>query len=128
MNNKDMRLFSVWCAREALELIDDPDPRSINACDIAERYAKGEATNEELAAAAYNAYNAARDGVNYAAYTAYTAANGDFYDAAANAAANAGATYAAAAANAAAAGADATYAAYDAAIDAQIDQLLTYFN
>jgi len=50
MTERDMRLFAVWCAREALKLI-DPDPRSVEACDVAERYAKGEATKEELDAA-----------------------------------------------------------------------------
>ena len=48
---KTLRLFAVWCAREALKLIDKPDPRSIAARDVAERYANGEATADELAAA-----------------------------------------------------------------------------
>ena len=51
MSDKDLRFFAVWCAREALKLIDNPDQRSINACDISESYANGEATQEELAAA-----------------------------------------------------------------------------
>ena len=49
--DKQLRLFAVWCAREALKMVDNPDQRSINACDIAERYANGEATDEELRAA-----------------------------------------------------------------------------
>lgn len=43
MSEKDMRLFAVWCAREALKLIDNPDPRSIVDCNVAEKYANGEA-------------------------------------------------------------------------------------
>ena len=45
MSDKEMRLFAVWCAREALKLADKPDPRSAAACDVAERYANGEATD-----------------------------------------------------------------------------------
>jgi hypothetical protein len=48
---RTLRLFAVWCARQALALIDNPDPRSIMACGVAERYTNGEATAEELAAA-----------------------------------------------------------------------------
>lgn len=57
---KKIRLFAVWCAREALKLIDKPDQRSIEACNVSERYANGEATKEELTAADYAAYSAAR--------------------------------------------------------------------
>jgi len=61
MTERDMRLFAVWCAREALKLI-DPDPPSVEACDVAERYANGEATKEEL--------DAARDAARAAAWDA----------------------------------------------------------
>ncbi len=50
-NDSTLRLFAVWCAREALKLVENPDPRSINACDVAERYANGDATMDELDAA-----------------------------------------------------------------------------
>jgi len=50
-NDRNLRLFAVWCARQALARVDNPDPRSIAACDVAERFANGEATKEELAAA-----------------------------------------------------------------------------
>ena len=50
MTDKDIRLFAVWCARKALKLVDKPDQRSINACDVAERFANGDATQEELTA------------------------------------------------------------------------------
>jgi hypothetical protein len=45
------RLSAVHAARQALALIDSPDPRSVSACDVAERYANGEASVVELAAA-----------------------------------------------------------------------------
>lgn len=52
MHERDMRLFAVWCARNALSLINNPDKRSINAIIISEKYANGEASKEELTAAA----------------------------------------------------------------------------
>ena len=48
ISDKDLRLFAVWCAREVLKLVKNPDIRSIEACNVAERYANGEATKEEL--------------------------------------------------------------------------------
>ena len=65
-NERNARLFAVWCAREALKLIDDPDPRSVDACDVAERYANGNATDEELEAA----WSAAGDAAKAAAWVA----------------------------------------------------------
>lgn len=56
---RTLRLFAVWCARAALARIDNPDPRSVSACDVAERYANGQATGEDLAAARDAAWNAA---------------------------------------------------------------------
>ena len=50
-NDRTARLFAVWCARETLKLIDEPDPRSVEACDVVERYANGKATKDELDAA-----------------------------------------------------------------------------
>jgi len=61
MSDKDLRLFAVWCAREALKLVKTSDERSINACNVAERFANGEATKEELDAAKDAAWAAARD-------------------------------------------------------------------
>ena len=107
MNEKDMRLFAVWCAREALKLSENPDQRSLNACDVAEKFAYGEATREQL--------DAARAAARYA-------------DAAGAAARYAAAVWVLAAAWYAA---EAWAAAKDAdaagARDAQIDKLLTYF-
>lgn len=60
-NDKTLRLFACWCARNALRLIENPDPRSVNAVDVAEKFAKGKATKEELAAAWAVARDAAWD-------------------------------------------------------------------
>lgn len=68
--DKQLRLFAVWCAREALKMVDNPDQRSINACDIAERYANGKATAEELDAARVAAWDAARATALVAAWAA----------------------------------------------------------
>ncbi len=57
--SRTMRLFAVRCARQALALIDSPDPRSVAACDVAERYANGQADDKELATARAAASDAA---------------------------------------------------------------------
>jgi hypothetical protein len=70
------RVFAVNYARRALARCTNPDPRSVAACDVAEAYANGRATKQELAAA-NNAANAAYAAAyaNDAAYaTAYAAA------------------------------------------------------
>ena len=134
MSDKDLRLFAVWCAREALKLVETPDPRSINACDIAEQYALGKASDEELAAAwaaataasAASAADTARSAAARAAYwaaaAADAAADGAVFDAAN------GADWAAAAADARAAASDADwYAVWNAVWNSKIDKLLTYF-
>ena len=103
-----LRLFAVWCARQALALIDDPDQRSIAALDTAERFANGEATVNGLAAAGAAARDASADAWN--AWNARAAA-----EAAAGAAAGAAARDAAGAAARDAAGAASGAAAWDAA-------------
>ena len=45
-HHKEIRLFAVWCARQVQHLM--KDQRSLDALDVAERYANGEATKEEL--------------------------------------------------------------------------------
>ena len=60
VTDKTNRLFAVWCARQALALVSDPDQRSVAACDVAERFANGAATKEELDAAAESTAWAAR--------------------------------------------------------------------
>lgn len=46
---REIRLYAVWCARQCQGQIQDP--RSLAALDVAERFANGEATDAELAAA-----------------------------------------------------------------------------
>ena len=60
--DREWRLFAVWCARRVQHLM--TDPRSIAALDVAEQFARGEATADELGAAwaaARDAADAARD-------------------------------------------------------------------
>lgn len=70
-HRKEWRLFAVWCARRVTHLM--TDPRSLAAIDVAERFAHGNATNEELDAAWAAAWAAARD----VAWAAAWAAAGD---------------------------------------------------
>ena len=57
--DKEIRLYAVWCARQVQHLMDDQ--RSIDALDVAERYAHGQATYEELGAARDAAMDAAKN-------------------------------------------------------------------
>jgi hypothetical protein len=56
--DKEWRLFAVWCGREALRHTEDW--RSVYAVQIAERYAHGMATRDQLMAALAAAEAAAR--------------------------------------------------------------------
>ena len=86
-NDKTLRLFAVWCARNALSLVENPDPRSVNSVDVAERFANGEATREELCAAWDAARSAALDAAWDAARSAaWDAARSAAWDAAGSAA------------------------------------------
>jgi hypothetical protein len=49
LTDKELRLFAVFCARQVEHLL--TDDRSRNAITVAEKFANGEATKEELAAA-----------------------------------------------------------------------------
>lgn len=53
------RLYAVWCARQVQHLMQDK--RSLKALDVAEKYAKGGATKEELRTASDAASSAARE-------------------------------------------------------------------
>jgi hypothetical protein len=101
------RLYAVWCARQVQHLM--TDQRSIAALDVAERHAKGEATDDELNTAWAAAWDTAGDAAGAAAWAARAAAGA------------AGAAGAAARAAAWAAGdaGDAAWAAGDAAGAAQ---------
>ena len=108
------RFFAVSCARRVQHLM--LDPRSVAALDVAERYALGQATDEELAAAS----DAARD----AAWAARAAARASARAAARAAASDAAwaAAWAAASDAAWAAASDAAWAAaWAAASDAASD-------
>ena len=69
---REWRLFAVWCARQVQHLM--TDPRSIAALDVAERFANGEATEGELAAAEAAAEAAAYAAAGAAGTAAETAA------------------------------------------------------
>ena len=100
--DKLARLFACWCLRQVWHLL--TDERSRTAIEVAERYAVGEATHDDLKAAARSAAYAAADADAAAYYAAYAA----YY----------------AAASAAYASAYATYATYAAAKKAQADKLI----
>ena len=75
IDDRTLRMFACWCAREALARIDNPDPRSINAVEVAERYANGKATKIELYAARDAAWDAAWAADRAAAWAAARAAD-----------------------------------------------------
>jgi len=114
LSDKIMRLFAVWCARQVQHLM--KDPRSLNALDVAEKFANGNATKDELAAAWDAAWGAAWDAARDAAW-------GAAWDAARDAARDA--AWAAAWAAARGAAGDAAWAAaWAAARGAQRDKLI----
>jgi hypothetical protein len=73
-HDREIRLFAVWCARQVQHLM--TDSRSIAALDVAERFANGDATDNELTAARAAA-GAAWDAAWDAAWAAARAAAGD---------------------------------------------------
>jgi hypothetical protein len=80
-----IRLYGVWCASQVKHLM--ADQRSLNALDVAERFANAEATTEDLAAAWAAARDAARDAAWAAARdAAWAAASALEWDAARDAA------------------------------------------
>jgi hypothetical protein len=66
VSEKLMRLFAVWCARQVQHLM--KDERSLKALDVAEAFANGKATKEELDAAGDAARDAAGDAARAAAW------------------------------------------------------------
>ena len=58
-HDRELRLYAVWCARQVQKLM--ADQRSINALNVAERFATGFATENELASAHVAAEAAASD-------------------------------------------------------------------
>jgi hypothetical protein len=75
LTDEELRLFAAWSARQVQHLM--TDERSIKAIEVAERYANGLATDQELAAAR----SAARDAAD-AAWSAARSAARDAADAA----------------------------------------------
>ena len=69
--DREWRLYAVWCARQVQHLT--VDVRSINAVDVAESYANGLTTAEDMGAAC----DAACDAANAAASAAASAAAWD---------------------------------------------------
>jgi hypothetical protein len=69
-SEKVMRLFAVWSYRQTLAFVKNSDPRSLKAADVAEAYANGNATQEELSAAWSAAYSAAYSAAESAAESA----------------------------------------------------------
>ena len=66
--NREARLYAVWCVRQVQHLL--TDSRSLVALDVAEKYALGEATDDELDAARAASWAAAWDAANTAAHAA----------------------------------------------------------
>ena len=119
---RDISLFSVWCARQVQHLM--RDSRSTNALDVAERFANGKATKEELeaaSAAAWAAWDASAtpNAANVAASAAACAANAACATSATNPAWAANAAWLASAAAWAACAAN--VAAWNASVDASVD-------
>ena len=122
--------FACRCAENALKLVDNPDPRSVNAIAVKRRWMRGEATDAELVVVKEAARVAARDAARAAARgaagvvakEAVWAAAGDAARTAAGEAARAAAGDAARAA--AWAAATARDAARKAAMDAQAQMLI----
>ncbi len=67
-NDKSARLFACWCVRQVWNLL--TDEISKNAVIVAERYANGEATDDELKSARAAAWAAAWDAASAAASAA----------------------------------------------------------
>jgi hypothetical protein len=80
-HDREIRLFAVWCARQVQHLL-MTDPLSRDVLDIAERYAHGLATVEELAAAREAAREDAVWGASDAVWSASDAASEAASDAA----------------------------------------------
>ena len=70
VSERVMRLFAVWSYRETLKFIKNPDPRSVECANVAERFANGDATSKDLCAAWSAAWSAARSAAWSAAESA----------------------------------------------------------
>ncbi len=57
--DREIRLLAVWCARQVQHLM--TDQRSLEAMDVAERFANGNSDDDELSAAGTSAWAAEED-------------------------------------------------------------------
>jgi hypothetical protein len=71
---RTMRLYACWCVRQVWHLLTDEHSR--NAVEVAERYAAGNATDDELASAWTAAMASAGDAAGGAAWAAAWASAG----------------------------------------------------
>lgn len=83
VDDHTLRLFACWCAQQVWNLLHDP--RSRAAVNVAKRYARGDATVEELAAAETAANAAIRDANSFAPSAVCDAAHTAAYTTAENA-------------------------------------------
>src|ERR1017187_1253826 len=59
LSDRELRLFAVWCARQALAIPGNENAICSETCNVAERFASGEATQAKLDAARAAAARAA---------------------------------------------------------------------
>jgi hypothetical protein len=45
---KDLRRFALWCVNESLKLMDDPDPKILEAYEVGKKFLNGQASKKEL--------------------------------------------------------------------------------
>ncbi len=80
-HDREIMLYGVWCARQVQHLM--TNPRSVAALDVAERFANGAATRDELVSAGAAAWAAAWEAARNAGDAAGAARDaGDAGDAA----------------------------------------------
>lgn len=70
ISEKTLRLFAVWSYRQTLQFVKNPDSRSLKAAEVAEAYALGNATSEELVSAESAAWSAVESAAESAGWPA----------------------------------------------------------